>query len=424
MTRYHPVTCITMFSSIRTVTSLLVSTVFLLMGVGLLHTLVALHGESLGFSVAMLGGLTSLYYAGFLLGTYIVPRLTHAIGHIRAFAFCTASVAVLALLQAIGSAYWFWMILRVLQGLALVGLYAIIESWLNAAAQPIHRGFVFSVYMMLNLAAGALAQQFLHLQGEAFVLFCIVAILFCVASLPVLATRQPEPEMQSVPKVQVMRFFRLVPSALVSAFVSGLVLGALWGLLPLYAHAQGYDIAEIGVYMSVAIAGGVALQLPLGRLADRIDRRMALALISAAAALLALVNLIVPTDNHTFAMVVVFAFGGMSFAVYPIAVAHLVDYLRRDELLSASSTVLLVNGLGAALGPLVAGALMSMWQPWILFAWFAALNGLLACYTLYRFASRKREVTAADNFVPMVHTTPSALDRHSGMSEGPADQKA
>ncbi len=414
----------TMFSSIRTVTSLLLSTVFLLMGVGLLHTLIALHGESLGFSVAMIGVLTSLYYAGFLLGTYIVPRLIHVIGHIRAFAFCTAFLAAVVLLQAIGSAYWLWMILRVLQGLALVGLYAIIESWLNAAAEPTHRGFVFSIYMMLNLGASALAQQFLQLQDEAFVLFCIVAILFCVASLPVLATRQPEPKMRAVPKVQVKRFFRLVPTALVSALISGLVLGALWGLLPLYAHAQGYDLAEVGVYMSVAIVGGVLLQLPLGHLADRIDRRMALALISAAAALVALANLIVPTDNHALAMVLVFAFGGMSFALYPIAVAHLVDYLRHDELLSASSTLLLVNGLGAALGPLVAGALMTVWQPRLLFVWFAALNGLLAGYALYRFVTRKREVTAANHFVPMVQTTPSGLDPHSGTSKKPASEPA
>ncbi len=264
--------------------------------------------------------------------------------------------------------------------------------------------------MMLNLGAGAAAQQFLHLSGEAFVLFCVIAILFCIASLPVLASRQPQPEMKSVPRVQVKRFFRMVPTALVSSLISGLVLGAFWGLLPLYAHANGYSTGQIGIYMSVAIAGGVALQLPLGHFADRIDRRMALAVISAMAAMVAVANLLVPVEQHTLAMVLVFAFGGMSFALYPIAVAHLVDYLQRDELLSASSTVLLVNGLGSAVGPLLAGALMTLWQPWLLFAWFAALNALLAGYAMYRYAVRKRDVTPDDNFVPMVHTTHSALN--------------
>lgn len=401
-----------MLADLRSVTPLLLSTVFLLMGVGLLHTQIALQGESLGFSVAMLGTLTSFYYVGFLLGTYLVPRLTHRIGHIRAFAFCTVSVAVAVLLQAIVPAYEFWLLLRMFQGLTLVGLYAITESWLNATATPRHRSSVFSIYMMLNLGAGAAAQQFLRLPGEAFVLFCVVAILFCLASLPVIASRQPQPEMQAVPRVQVVRFFRMVPTALVSALISGLVLGAFWGLLPLYAHANGYSIGEISVYMSIAIAGGVVLQLPLGHFADRIDRRVAVALISVTAAVVALANLLVPAEYRTLAMILVFAFGGMSFALYPIAVAHLVDYLRRDELLSASSTVLLVHGLGSALGPLLAGALMTLWQPWLLFAWFAVLNGTLAAYAMYRYVTRKREVTPSDHFIPMVHTTPSAMGLH------------
>ena len=397
-------------SSIRTSTPLLLSTVFLLMGVGLLHTHIALQGQALGFSVAMIGVLTSAYYAGFLVGTYTVPRLTHRIGHIRTFAFCTALVAVVVLIQSLDPAYGVWLVMRVLQGLLLVGLYAIIESWLNAAAEPAHRSSVFAIYMMVNLGASAAAQQFLRIRGEGFVLFCVVAILICTASLPVLATPQPEPRIHSVPRVQIGRLFRLAPTALVSALISGLVLGAFWGLLPLYAAARGLGAEGIATYLSVAIAGGVVLQWPLGRFSDRIDRRLALALISAIAALAALVNLLLPSAGGATAMVLIFVFGGMSFTVYPIAVAHLVDYLRRDELLSASSTVLLVNGIGSAVGPLLAGTLMSLLRPQLLFVWFAVLDGILACYALHRFTRRQREVTQDDNFVPLVNTTPSSLE--------------
>ena len=397
-------------SSIRTSTPLLLSTVFLLMGVGLLHTHIALQGQALGFSVAMIGVLTSAYYAGFLVGTYTVPRLTHRIGHIRTFAFCTALVAVVVLIQSLDPAYGVWLVMRVLQGLLLVGLYAIIESWLNAAAEPAHRSSVFAIYMMVNLGASAAAQQFLRIRGEGFVLFCVVAILICTASLPVLATPQPEPRIHSVPRVQIGRLFRLAPTALVSALISGLVLGAFWGLLPLYAAARGLGAEGIATYLSVAIAGGVVLQWPLGRFSDRIDRRLALALISAIAALAALVNLLLPSAGGATAMVLIFVFGGMSFTVYPIAVAHLVDYLRRDELLSASSPVLLVNGIGSAVGPLLAGTLMSLLRPQLLFVWFAVLDGILACYALHRFTRRQREVTQDDNFVPLVNTTPSSLE--------------
>ena len=402
-----------MLTSLRTAAPLLLSTVFLLMGVSLLHTHIALQGRNLGFSVAMIGVLTSAYYAGFLIGTYTIPRLTHRIGLIRTFAFCTALVTLVVLVQALDPAYGVWFVLRVLQGLLLVGLYAIIESWLNASAEPAHRSSVFAIYMMVNLGASAVAQQFLRVRGEGFVLFCVVAILFCAASLPVVATRQPQPHIRTIPQVQIKRLFRLAPTALVSALFSGLVLGAFWGLLPIYAAASGLGVGGIGTYISVAIAGGVVLQWPLGRFSDRIDRRLALSLISAAAALAALINLFLPAANGAAAMIVIFAFGGLSFTLYPIAVAHLVDYVDRDELLSASSTVLLVNGVGAAVGPLLAGALMSLVSPKLLFVWFAVLDGMLAAYAFYRFVYRKREVTPDDNFVPLVNTGPSSLSMHS-----------
>lgn len=401
-----------MLATVRCAVPLLISTVFLLMGVALLHTLVALRGSALGFSVAMIGTLTAAYYAGFLGGTFAIPRLVHRIGQIRAFAFCTTLVVVSVLVQLIGPNFWLWLAMRVLQGLLLVGLYIIIESWLNAAAEPAHRTRLFAIYMMLNLGAGAVAQQFLHLPGQDFVLFCVVAILFCLASLPVIDMRQQQPQLQSMPRPEVVRFFNLVPTALVSALVSGLVLGALWGLLPIYASARGMSPAQVGTYVSVAIFGGVALQWPLGHFADRIDRRLALAVISAAAAIAALAQLVFPAASAATGLALVFAFGGMGFALYPIAVAHLVDYLRRDELLSGSSTVLLVNGIGSAVGPLLAGALMTLTRPALLFGWFAILDGVLAGYALYRFMRRKREVTPDDNFVPLVHTTPGAMDMH------------
>ena len=407
-----------MLTSLRTSTSLLLSTLFLLMGVGLLHSHIALTGRALGFSVAMIGLLTSAYYTGFLVGTYSVPRLTHRIGHIRAFAFCTALVTLVVLVQALVPAYGLWLALRLLQGLLLVGLYAIIESWLNAAADPAHRSSIFAIYMMVNLGATAAAQQFLRIRGDGFVLFCVVAILVCAASLPVVTSRQPQPQMHSVPRVRVGHLFRLAPTALVSALLSGLAMGAFWGLLPVYAAARGLSAGGIGTYVSVGVAGGVVLQWPLGRFSDRIDRRLALSLISAVAGLAALTNLFLTNPGGGAAMAVIFAFGGMSLTLYPIAVAHLVDYVQRDELMSASSTVLLVNGIGSAFGPLLAGSLMSLLGPRLLFVWFAILDGTLAAYAFHRFTHRKREVTPDDNFVPLVNTGASSLDLRASGDQG------
>lgn len=406
-----------MLPSLRTVVAPLIATVLLLSGVGLLNTLIPLRGETIGFSIGSIGGLSAAYYSGFFVGTFALPRLVGRIGHIRAFSFCTALVAIFALLQALGSSYAMWLVLRFAQGLVLVGLYAMIESWLNAAAQPSHRTSIFAIYMMLSLGAQAGGQQFLSLPGEPFLLFSVAAILFSAAALPVSATRQREPELHGTPKVQLLRLFRLVPTALISALLSGLAMGALWGLLPLYARSLGLDDATVGHYMSATILGGVALQWPLGRLADRIDRRLALASIGTLTAVAALATLLLPSGHPGWVLALAFLFGGTSFAVYPIAVAHLVDYLPRQDLLSASSTILLVYGSGSAIGPLLAGSLMGSGRAWMLFAWFATLHVVLAVYTVYRYSTRKRELTEADAFMPMVSTTPESLGLHPGTEQ-------
>src|SRR5699024_4575149 len=119
------------------------------------------------------------YYAGYLIGTFAMPPLVRRIGHIRAFAFCTAGAACVVLLHALGTWPWMWLALRLVAGIVLVGLYAIIESWLNAQAPAGQRGTVFAAYMIVNL--GSLAQQLLRIGGEPFVLFVVVALFTCAA---------------------------------------------------------------------------------------------------------------------------------------------------------------------------------------------------------------------------------------------------
>jgi MFS family permease len=108
-------------------------------------------------------------------------------------------------------------------------------------------------------------------------------------------------------------------------------------------------------------------------------------------------------------MALIFLFGGMAFAMYPIVVAHLVEHVSPDNLLAASSSVLLVYGVGSALGPLIAGVLMSAAGPWSLFAWFAGTHAALACYTVWRLNVRHREPLRERRFHPMMRTTPSVM---------------
>jgi len=400
---------IKMLRTLRPIFSLLIGTALLLLGVGLLTTLIPLRGRELGYSTTLLGALTSAYYAGYFIGTFCLPPLIQRIGHIRAFAFCTAAVACLVLLHALDSDPWVWLALRIFAGVALVGLYTIIESWLNAQTEPARRGTVFAIYMMVNLGSLAVAQQLLRIQGESFVLFIVVTFLVCAATLPVVATRQAQPVLQPVPRLELRRLYALAPTAGVGALLSGLAMGAFWGLLPVYAGGLGLDLSQIGTYMSVAIVGGAALQWPVGRWSDQYDRRVALMVVCALATLLALLQLLLGRTQGMM-LVLIFLYGGLAFTVYPVVVAHLVDHLTPEELLSASSSVLLIYGVGSAIGPIAAGALMSAFGSGALFGWFAVTQAVLAVYAGYRYWHFHREQSTDANFRMMVRTTPTALD--------------
>lgn len=398
-----------MLRNLRPIASLLAGTALLLLGVGLMTTLIPLRGQALGFSTTLLGGLTSAYYAGYFIGTFALPPLIQRIGHIRAFAFCTACVTCLALLYTVSINPWIWLTLRLLTGGAVVGLYAIIESWLNAQAEPTRRGTVFAAYMVVTLGSLAAAQQLLGIGGAAFLLFAVAALLVSAATLPVVSTRQAQPALQPVPRLRLRRLFSLAPSAAAGALLSGLGMGAFWGLLPLYAAGHGFALADVGTYMSVAILGGAALQWPLGHWSDRRDRRFALALVCTSAAVLALLQL-VAAHWHAAAYTLIFLYGGMAFAVYPIVVAHLADQLAPEDLLPASSSVLLLFGIGSAIGPLAAGGLMSVLGGGMLFGWFALIQLLAAGYSAYCYRHVKRGQDTAANFRMMLRTTPAAFD--------------
>ncbi len=397
-----------MSRTLRQVASLLASTALLLASIGLLGTLIPLRGVEAGFGGVLLGALAAVYYAGFLIGTYVIPPLARRVGHIRAYAFCAASAAGIALLHALAMWPWLWLLLRLADGVMMVGLYTLIESWLNAKAPPAQRGVVFAAYMMVNSGGLALSQLLLRIDAQPFVLFTLVALLALASTLPVVLTRQAQPEPQSVPRLQLKRVFALAPTAGVGALLAGLAMGAFYGLAPGYARKVGFDTHGVSTYMLLAILGGAALQWPLGYLSDHTDRRLALAGVGLLACALA-VGLGFAGGHEPAATVLMVAYCGMAFAIYPMVVAHLVDYLSSTELLGASSSVYLIYGAGSALGPLIVGAGMTTFGAHALPVWFALTTGCLALYAAYRYEAFRRERVADNNFRALIRTTPVAL---------------
>ena len=117
--------------------ALLSGVALLMLGHGLLGTVLAVRGGLEGFGSQTLGAIGAMYFVGFLVGTYLAPRMIQRVGHVRAFAFFTALVACSALLHELVPTAVMWLVLRLLTGMSMVGFYTIVESCRRQGIDPL-----------------------------------------------------------------------------------------------------------------------------------------------------------------------------------------------------------------------------------------------------------------------------------------------
>jgi MFS family permease len=95
------------------------------------------------------------------------------------------------------------------------------------------------------------------------------------------------------------------------------------------------------------------------------------------------------------------------------------DRIHKDDVLEASRGILLVYGLGALMGPAIAGALMSWFSPAWLFLYMAIV---LAGYTVFVMLRIRAGEAAVEEqrseYMPMTRTSQAALELDPRTEEG------
>lgn len=399
-------------STLGSLSALLTSVTVLLLGNGFLMTLLALRAVEEQFPAAALGVIASAYYLGYLAGSYLVPPMIRSVGHIRTFAALASIASALAIGHALFVHPLTWTLLRLLMGVCVLGMYMVIESWLNGAAPHRYKGQVFSIYMAISLIALGLGQYLLLVfDVRGFEPFAYVTMILSLALVPVTLTRVQPPSVVEAPVLNLGAVIKTAPLGILGALVAGLVAGGFWGLAPVYGQRLGLDAGAVAAFMSATIFGGALLQWPLGRLSDGWDRRQMLLLVSLAAAAAAMALLSVADRGLLWLLPISALHGGLMFTVYGLSVAYVADRLRPEEMLEATTALLLTYGVGAALGPAIAGALMTPFGPSTLFLLFAAAHGALALFALYRIGVARPAPQAEQvEYLPIVRTTPVAAE--------------
>ena len=333
---------------------MLLGVAFLLAGNGLQFTLLPLRGAAEGFGSFSLGVIGSAYYLGFVAGCLLAPYAILSAGHIRAFTAMVALAVTIALAYVMAANVYAWVIFRLINGFCLAGIYLVIESWLNDRATNQTRGLVMSAYVMVNFGAFTVGQLLVTLYPiEQASSFMIAAMLASLAIIPVALTRSAQPAPIAIVSFKPVHLFHAAPVGLVASLMVGVANGAFWGLGPISAAGSGMDVRDVALFMSAATLAGAVAQWPVGRLSDRIDRRLVLlALLIGAAVTGVLIWLL--AASGLLLMVFGLLFGALALPCYSLAAAHAYDKTPNSELVPTAATILLANALGAVIGPILA----------------------------------------------------------------------
>jgi MFS family permease len=379
----------------------------LMLGAGLQSTLLGLRATLDGFPTLVTGVVMSCYYVGYVLGTVIAPPLLRQLGHIRVFAALAAVASVAILIQGCFVNPWAWGAMRLLSGLCFAGIYVVAESWLNDRANRANRGRLFAIYMLI-LYVGLGAAQFLLILSDPRTPtpFMLVSVLISLAMVPIVVSAQQVPNHALPRKVRLWELYSNSPLGVVAVTVSGLISAIIFSMGPVYARLSGLETTSVATFMAVSILAAVVTQYPVGRLSDRMDRRTVIAGVCTLAMLVAAGIVAFPEMPHILFLALAALFSGFALTLYSLSVSHVNDKLEPAQMVASSSTLLLLNGGAAAVGPMLAGSLMTAFGPRAYFATLAALSGTLAVYDLWR-KSRRRPVPPSQKS-PFIRAQPRA----------------
>ncbi|MBL4648073.1 MAG: MFS transporter [Gammaproteobacteria bacterium] len=389
----------------------LLSLFIVILGNGLLTTLTTVSLHLNDVPLWLIGIVVGAYFAGLMVGSFRCEIFIGRVGHIRAYAVMASGLAVASLLQGIFDNVWFTILFRFVSGFCVAGVFIIIESWLLARSKASIRGQILAVYMIALYGSQAIGQFILgFVNPQTLLPFCLIAILASLSVIPLSFTYIRSPRITAHSALSFIKLYKLSPAGVVGCVTSGLILGGIYGLMPLFVGDLHYSLTDISVVMGTIILGGMALQYPVGRLSDFIGRRKVLIAVSALLLLSALTIMLIADQFFYWFLFMGIFFGGFAFTLYPLSISHSCDYLQsRQDIVGATQGLLLAYSIGATVGPMIAAGFLHVFNTMGLMIYFMVVSGGLILFLLWR--STKREapsIAQQQDYVVLPCTSPIA----------------
>ncbi len=331
--------------------------------IGLTYPLLSLILESQGVGTDMIGMNAAMTAVGVVVSSPINPRLAKRFGVGEFMVYCLLATGVLLLLLRLFPNVYAWFVLRILLGVAINGLFVLSESWINQIAEDKNRGKIVGVYAAVLSAGFGLGPLLIPLAGiHSWTPFVAGACLVAVAIVPVMRVRHLAPKLSHDQGIHLSKFIRLAPILLTAVAVFALFDGSAASLLPLYALEHGWAEEAAVIMVAALVLGNVALQIPVGWLADRMDRH-AVMLLCGVAGVAGAVVLPFVIDIPWALWPTLLVWGGLIVGIYTVALALLGERFQGNDLVAGNAAFGLVWGLGAMAGPALGGQAMAQMGP-------------------------------------------------------------
>ncbi len=356
----------------RPVLLLLCGLLLLTLAIAVLNTLVPLWLAQENLPTWQVGMVSSSFFTGNLLGTLLTGSLIKRFGFNRSYYLASLIFAVGCAGLGLMVGFWSWMVWRFIAGVGCAMIWVVVESALMCSGTSRNRGRLLAAYMMVYYVGTVLGQLMVSkLPTDLMSVLPWVTGMVLAAILPLLFTRivNQNSEHQEATHVWPMLRLRQARLGVNGCIISGIVLGSLYGLMPLYLNHQGVSDSGIGFWMAVMVSAGIVGQWPIGRLADRFGRLLVLRV----QVFVVIMGCLAMLSNAAMAPAL-FILGAAGFTLYPVAMAWACEKVEHHQLVAMNQALLLSYTIGSLLGPTFTAMLMQNYSDNLLFIMIASVS--------------------------------------------------
>ncbi|HJE65525.1 MFS transporter [Campylobacter avium] len=348
--------------------SLFISMAFLFVGNSLIISSVGVILKESGMSSFGIGLVNSCFYFGALLGTISAHKIISKIGHIRAFGVFTSLFSICIILHSLSYNVIFWSVLRFILGFCYCALLMLIESWLNEKAKNTVRSTVLGFYETVFYFSFGIGVLLIGVNFDNATIFAISACLIMFSSLPLNLIRIKQPQQPKASKISLPKIYTLVPLALVTSIIAGMLLNGFFSMSSLFILLQGYGAKEVSYFMFSVVLGGFLSQFLIGTISDKMGRKFTIILCASIS--LAVMLLFLFFDMNIYLQCVFAFLLGTLTCLYALALARANDMLEDKSLtVEVGRAVLFCYYLSSLFSPLILGFLMQKFGH-MGFVWF------------------------------------------------------